>query len=503
MPGTSRLVFAVAALVAALPSVTLPAQAQTRQEIDWCARGDPDSRIYGCTALIQSGGYEGELLARIFASRGQGYHRKRQFERAIQDFDQAIRIYPQLAEAYNSRCYSTAKLNKELQRALSDCNIALRLKPNDAYALGSRGLVYKLMGEYDRAIEDLNRSISLNSSLAEVFYDRGHTYVFKREFERAIADFDQTIYRDPNFANAYLLRGYAYRSLGRLDQALADLRRAFVFFPNSKAVADHVQLVQQEVAKEAAERATKPAATGSGFVISSPAPVPAGPFDKRWERVMEGSVPIRPTLLTPRYEGDKLSSGYILTNHHVVDGCVKVRIRSPIGSVEATVTATDKANDLALLSAEVRDRTALVFRDGPGIRPADPIVAIGFPYSGLLATSPIVSTGTVSALAGLMDDSRFLQISAPIQPGNSGGPLLDNSGNVVGVIVSTISASTIMKYTGSIPQNINFAIKANEARQFLDVKRIAYATATSEAKLDPADVGEKGSRSMVLVECYK
>ena len=182
---------------------------------------------------------------------------------------------------------------------------------------------------------------------------------------------------------------------------------------------------------------------------------------------------------------------------------MKVRVRSPVGSEEATVTAADKANDLALLTAEVGDRTPLLFRDGPGIRPADPIVAVGFPYSGLLATSPIISTGTVSALAGLMDDSRFLQISAPIQPGNSGGPLLDNSGNVVGVIVSSISASTIMKYTGSIPQNINFAIKANTARQFLDVKRIAYATATSEAKLDPADVGEKGSRSMVLVECYK
>ena len=81
--------------------------------------------------------------------------------------------------------------------------------------------------------------------------------------------------------------------------------------------------------------------------------------------------------------------------------------------------------------------------------------------------------------------------------------MLDNSGNVVGVIVSTINASKIMKDTGSIPQNINFAIKADIVRQFLDVNRIAYATAKSDTKLDLADVGEKGSRSTILVECYK
>ena len=102
----------------------LPAKAQTQQEIHWCAKGDPDARIHGCTVLIQSGSYEREQLARIFGQRGIAYHAKRQFERAVQDYDQAIPIYPRLAGFYNSRCYSTAKLNRELQRALSDCNMA-------------------------------------------------------------------------------------------------------------------------------------------------------------------------------------------------------------------------------------------------------------------------------------------------------------------------------------------------------------------------------------------
>jgi tetratricopeptide (TPR) repeat protein len=144
MPGTARFVFGVAAVAATLLSATLPAKAQTQQQIDGCfARGDPDARIYGCTALIQSGSYYGDRLAGFFYNRGTAYSDKGQFERGIQDFDQAIRISPQFAEAYNNRCYTAAKLDRELQRALSDCNISLQLRPNNAYTLGSRGLVYQ------------------------------------------------------------------------------------------------------------------------------------------------------------------------------------------------------------------------------------------------------------------------------------------------------------------------------------------------------------------------
>jgi hypothetical protein len=94
---------------------------------------------------------------------------------------------------------------------------------------------------------------------------------------------------------------------------------------------------------------------------------------------------------------------------------------------------TDDRNDLALVRTRVNGIEPLRFREGgKGIRPADGVVALGFPYDGLLATSPQVTTGTVSALAGMNDDTRELQLTAPIQPGNSGGPLLDFSGNVVG-----------------------------------------------------------------------
>jgi S1-C subfamily serine protease len=111
--------------------------------------------------------------------------------------------------------------------------------------------------------------------------------------------------------------------------------------------------------------------------------------------------------------------------------------------------------------------------------------------------------GTISALAGPNDDSRWLQISAPIQPGNSGGPVVDLGGNVVGVVVATVNAAAMLKSEGVIPQNINFAIKSNIAANFLDAKSVPYDIASSEIKMEPGDVAAKAVRSTVLIECYK
>jgi S1-C subfamily serine protease len=197
------------------------------------------------------------------------------------------------------------------------------------------------------------------------------------------------------------------------------------------------------------------------------------------------------------------SEGNILTNEHVIDGCSSIQIRSNNGHHRAIVVASDQTNDLAIIQSEVGGLVPLPFRDGPGIRAGDGIILVGFPYSGILTSSPNVSIGAVSALAGIGDDTRFLQISAPVQPGNSGGPLLDSSGDVVGVVVATMNALAVLKITGSVPQNVNFAIKGSLAREFLDARRISYVTALPAAKMDTADVGEKGSRSTVLIECYQ
>ncbi|MCB1510699.1 MAG: trypsin-like peptidase domain-containing protein [Hyphomicrobiaceae bacterium] len=196
-------------------------------------------------------------------------------------------------------------------------------------------------------------------------------------------------------------------------------------------------------------------------------------------------------------------NGTILTNHHVIDGCSSLAAKAGGKTLPAEMVADDQRNDLAVLRSTVAGVQAAKFREGRGVRAGDSVVAMGYPYAGLLATSPQTTTGTITALAGIGDDSRFLQITAPIQPGNSGGPLFDSSGHVVGTIVSTLNALAVAKVTGSIPQNVNFAIKSGIVREFLDSKNIAYETATSSESKSPADVSELGAKSLVMIECTK
>jgi S1-C subfamily serine protease len=104
-------------------------------------------------------------------------------------------------------------------------------------------------------------------------------------------------------------------------------------------------------------------------------------------------------------------------------------------------------------------------------------------------------------LAGLHNDTRFLQISAPVQPGNSGGPLHDSSGNIVGVVSAKLDAVRMVKATGDIPQNINFAIKTGALRDFLDNSAVPYETANPGEEMKTADIASAARTYTMLISC--
>jgi uncharacterized membrane protein (UPF0127 family) len=196
------------------------------------------------------------------------------------------------------------------------------------------------------------------------------------------------------------------------------------------------------------------------------------------------------------------SQGEILTNAHVVEGCVAITVRFSTGNSEAAVlVARDEKNDLAVIRSKTFISSVAAFRDGAPLRAGDTVVALGYPLSGLLATNANLSVGNVSALAGLGDDSRYVQISAPVQPGNSGGPLLDDNGHLVGIVTAKLNAVRIAKFTGDIPQNVNFALKGEVVRTFLDSKGMAYRKAPSDQHLSPADVGDIARPFTVHLQC--
>jgi S1-C subfamily serine protease len=196
--------------------------------------------------------------------------------------------------------------------------------------------------------------------------------------------------------------------------------------------------------------------------------------------------------------------GHVLTNRHVVRGCAAVRVR-PEGTQPrpATVVAIDGDDDLALLRTDTTFREVAAFRGGREPRAGEDVVAIGYPLNGLLADQPHVTIGTISALAGLYNDLHEMTISTPVQPGNSGGPLLDGYGTVVGVVVTKLNARMVAEETGDLPQNVNFAIKSAVAREFLAGHGIAPMTGLPTTRLSNADVGDVGRSVTVLVECVR
>jgi serine protease Do len=191
--------------------------------------------------------------------------------------------------------------------------------------------------------------------------------------------------------------------------------------------------------------------------------------------------------------------GKALTNAHVVEGCRQISVNTEGQSSAAKILAMDERNDLALLATDLHPTQTANWR--LQVRQGEDIVVYGFPLTGVLASGGNVATGNVTALAGLADDSRFLQISAHVQPGNSGGPLLDRTGTLVGVVVAKLNALEIASATGDIPQNVNFAIKASVATSFLDAQRVAHVESAGAGALSTPDIAQRGKSFTVQVVC--
>lgn len=199
--------------------------------------------------------------------------------------------------------------------------------------------------------------------------------------------------------------------------------------------------------------------------------------------------------------GFVVAAGRALTNHHVIEGCRAVSARNAENAdLPVRVVASDRQRDLALLEVPPNAGPPLAFRRDGRVRRGEGVVTYGFPLAGLLSSGPTLTTGEVSALAGLRNNEQQYQISAPVQPGNSGGPLLDMAGHVVGVIVSKLNAQRIAQQTGDIPQNVNFAVKGTEALDFLRRHRVEPRLADGPPR-SAAEVGEIAHPSVLFLRC--
>ena len=180
--------------------------------------------------------------------------------------------------------------------------------------------------------------------------------------------------------------------------------------------------------------------------------------------------PRRKTVLNCKASGTGYfitPNGFILTASHVISAASRVEVRTKSGDLEAKVIHADPANDIAVLKVE-GSFPAVPLENSKTVKLGDAVITIGFPNIQIQGFSPKLTKGEISSLFGIRDDPRHFQVSAPIQPGNSGGPLLNASGNVIGTLVSRLSDSKTYGLTGMLPQNVNYALKSSYALAMIE-----------------------------------
>ena len=198
-------------------------------------------------------------------------------------------------------------------------------------------------------------------------------------------------------------------------------------------------------------------------------------------------------------------TGHVLTNHHVVGECNRLtfQLRGDL-AVEADVLSTNQTTDLALLKVPLTTMQPAQFRGRAAVRLGEELVVYGFPLLGDLSSQGNLTNGIVSALSGLGDDLSRMQMTAQIQPGNSGGPVMDRSGNIVGVVVETANDEYFRRERNTLPQNVNFAIRDSLARSFLDTNNVAYDTAEQGSETLPiADIADQAQKFTGIILCYQ
>jgi S1-C subfamily serine protease len=192
------------------------------------------------------------------------------------------------------------------------------------------------------------------------------------------------------------------------------------------------------------------------------------------------------------------ADGHVLTNAHVAVGCKELTVGQPKSQlVPAQLVNYDPRNDLALLATSQRPPHWANIRTA--VRTGEQIAVYGFPYRDILSEDGNFVVGNISALEGLKGNRQFLQISAPVQMGNSGGPLMDMMGNVVGVVVAKLNPVRNLN-----PQNVNFAVKGQVALGFLKANLVSYAEASElDTPLTTSDLADHAKNFSVSILCTK
>ncbi len=210
---------------------------------------------------------------------------------------------------------------------------------------------------------------------------------------------------------------------------------------------------------------------------------------------------------------------YLEINAHVVKGCNKLTVGDNANKqVPAEVINTDRSNDLALLKLSTLEMAsadsksliqklsiAVIPLESKGllrfedVRLGEKVLVAGYPFGDAFSNTIKVTAGIVSATRGAGDDSGQFQLDAAVQPGNSGGPVYDSSGNIVGVVISQLNKKTF----GNLVENVNFGIKASTVRQFLESSGLSSKKSEQTSEKSTEQLAEIAQNQALMVMCHQ
>jgi len=192
--------------------------------------------------------------------------------------------------------------------------------------------------------------------------------------------------------------------------------------------------------------------------------------------------------------------GYVITNNHVIEGCQEVILHTKEKDIKTRVIAFDPQNDLALLKGDFQPKTVFALSNNRPELLQDIYVA-GYPFGNAISSSIKVTKGIVSSLTGIGNNFSNIQIDAALQSGNSGGPIIDDNGNVIAVAVSKLDAKYMLENFGSIPENTNFGIKSSVVKSILDSNDVTRPDA-NQSEISKTKLGKMISSGTYYISCW-
>ena len=434
---------------------------------------------------------------------------------------------------------------KQYSDAIASCKQGLQIRPYHTATHYVLGDIYRELGQYRDAIASYKEGLRIGPGYAEAHFHLGFAYRNLKQYRDAIASYKEAIRIKPDHASAHNNLGLVYEQLGYYHDAITSYKEALKINPNDTIVHTNLDHLEKKLANEAQDRRLekkyrleeekKKHQTLKNFKEADRLVHERRLIEKKRKKLetllRKKEIQERQKREVLRIDEEKrkqqpkikrMYSGtgflfsdkdYVITNWHIVRGANNIKVKFINGEkIKAEVAVKDIQNDIAFLKLERQPQlppSDLKIGDSSKMNISDEVFTIGYPAHWLLGENPKYARGEVNALSGMKDDPRVFQISVQIQPGNSGGPLFNSSGEVIGITCASLDPKVTIGIFDALPQNVNYAIKSSYISALLPMLPETFIASRSivavpkEYENNRANFIEKTKKNIVLIEANR